>query len=160
MPTQQPCWMLRALLAAGCCWLLLAAAAAASSCCWLLHSSQQQQQQHACRVMDAGSFMHACQLLLMRACARRAYCKKCRVNIGSKSSGWPNVPVLIALSRVFTRMRRNRDQVIAWDTSEGPRSIVHCTRVCTFSPRGPPTAVICLRTRVPKFDLNLVLVPR
>ena len=84
-----------ALLAAGCCWLLLAAAAAASSCCWLLHSSQQQQQQHACRVMDAGSFMHACQLLLMRACARRAYCKKCRVNIGSKSSGWPNVPVLI-----------------------------------------------------------------
>ena len=24
-----------------------------------------------------------------------AYCKKCRVNLGSKSSGWPNVAVLI-----------------------------------------------------------------
>ena len=38
---------------------------------------------------------YACQLLLMRARARRAYCKKCRVHIGSKSSGWPNVAVLI-----------------------------------------------------------------
>ena len=27
-----------------------------------------------------------------------AYCKKCRVNLGSKSSGWPNVPVLISYS--------------------------------------------------------------
>ena len=46
---------------------------------------------HACRSMHAGS----CQLLLMRACAWRVYCKKCRVNLGSKRSGWPNVPVLI-----------------------------------------------------------------
>jgi hypothetical protein len=29
----------------------------------------------------------------MRACARRAYCEKCWVNLGSKSSGWPNVHV-------------------------------------------------------------------
>ena len=41
------------------------------------------------------NMMNACELLLMRARARRAYCKKCRVHIGSKSSGWPNVPVLI-----------------------------------------------------------------
>jgi hypothetical protein len=50
---------------------------------------------HACRSMHAGS----CQLLLMRVCAPRAYCKKCRVNLGSKSSGWPNVPVLIQSCR-------------------------------------------------------------
>jgi hypothetical protein len=31
----------------------------------------------------------------MRACARRAYCKKCRVNLGSKRSGWSNIPDLI-----------------------------------------------------------------
>jgi hypothetical protein len=37
---------------------------------------------HVCRSMHAGS----CQLLLMRACARCAYCKKCRVNLGSKRS--------------------------------------------------------------------------
>jgi hypothetical protein len=52
---------------------------------------------HACRFMHAGS----CQLLLMRACARRAYCKKCRVNLGSKSSGWPNEPVLIIVRILF-----------------------------------------------------------
>jgi hypothetical protein len=46
----------------------------------------------ACRSMHAGS----CQLLLMRACAWRAYCEKCRVNLGSKRSNWPNVPVLIS----------------------------------------------------------------
>jgi hypothetical protein len=39
--------------------------------------------------------MNACELLLMRARARRAYCKKCRVHIGSTSSGWPNVPVFM-----------------------------------------------------------------
>ena len=61
--------------------------AAAAACCAAASSSsqqqqqqpaaarsqQQQQQQHACWVMDAGSVMHACQLLLMRACVRRAY---------------------------------------------------------------------------------------
>ena len=79
------------------------------------HACTQQQQYvaaaacmpvHACRSMHAGSCMpvHACRfmpaaskLLLMRACAWRAYCKKCRVNLGSKRSGWPNVPVLIQL---------------------------------------------------------------
>ena len=45
--------------------------------------------------MDAGSFMHACQLLLMRACVRRAYCKKCRVHIVLEIVGRSNVPVLI-----------------------------------------------------------------
>jgi hypothetical protein len=45
---------------------------------------------HACR------FIRSCQLLLMHACARRAYCNKCRVNLGSKSVGRPNVPVLIS----------------------------------------------------------------
>ena len=30
-----------------------------------------------------------------------AYCKKCRVNLGSKSSGWPNVPVLIESSWIY-----------------------------------------------------------
>jgi hypothetical protein len=48
--------------------------------------------------MHAGS----CQLLLMRACARRAYCKKCRVNLGSKRSGWPNVPVLTVFHIIRT----------------------------------------------------------
>ena len=81
----------------------------------LLHQHACRFMQHACRSMHAGSciqhafriacrFMHAgpcmpvhaMQLLLMRARARRAYCKKCRVNLGSKSSGWPNVPVLIS----------------------------------------------------------------
>jgi hypothetical protein len=46
--------------------------------------------------------MNACELLLMRARARRAYCKKCRVHIGSKSSGWPNVPVLISNREDYT----------------------------------------------------------
>ena len=45
--------------------------------------------------MDDGSFMHACQLLLMRACVRRAYCKKCRVHIVLESVGRSNVPALI-----------------------------------------------------------------
>jgi hypothetical protein len=61
---------------------------------------------HACRSMHAGS----CQLL-MCACARRAYCKKCRVNLGSKSSGWSNIPDLILyLSTVIycTYGRRHR----------------------------------------------------
>jgi hypothetical protein len=33
---------------------------------------------HPCRLIHAGPCMpvHSCQLLLMRACARRAYCKK------------------------------------------------------------------------------------
>ena len=52
---------------------------------------------HACRLIHAGPCMpvHSCQLLLMRACARRAYCKKCRVDLGSKRSGWSNIPDLI-----------------------------------------------------------------
>ena len=89
---QQPCWLLAAqLLAAGAAAQLLlllldAAAAVASS---------QQQQQHAYRFMDAGSFMHACQLLLMRACVLRAYCKKCRVHIVLERVGRSNIPVLI-----------------------------------------------------------------
>ena len=45
----------------------------------------------SCRSMH----VHSCQLLLMRACAWRPYCKKCGVNLGSKSSDWPYVPVLI-----------------------------------------------------------------
>ena len=40
------------------------------------------------------NMMNACELLLMRARARRAYCKKCRVHIGSKRSGWSNIPDL------------------------------------------------------------------
>ena len=61
--------------------------------------TQQQQQQHACMpahsLIHSGPCMpvHSRQLLLMRACARRAYCKKCRVNLGSKRSGWPNILV-------------------------------------------------------------------
>ena len=89
---QQPCWLLAAqLLAAGAAAQLLllldVAAAVASS---------QQQQQHAYRFMDAGSFMHACQLklLLMRACVLRAYCKKCRVHIVLERVGRSNMPVL------------------------------------------------------------------
>ena len=30
-----------------------------------------------------------------------AYCKNCRVNLGSKSSGWPNVSVLIFFKKYF-----------------------------------------------------------
>ena len=51
-----------------CCWLLLlAVAAAAASSSQQQSANSQQQQQHACRFMEAGSFMHACQLLPMRA---------------------------------------------------------------------------------------------
>ena len=77
----EPACMRAAAAASCCCWLLLVLLLA---CCWLLLAAaqqQQQQQQHACWFMDAGSFMHACQLLLMRACVRRAYCKKCRVQL-------------------------------------------------------------------------------
>jgi hypothetical protein len=35
-----------------------------------------------------------------------AYCKKCRVNLGSKSSGWPNVPLLICQSTYPTRIAK------------------------------------------------------
>jgi hypothetical protein len=46
--------------------------------------------------------VHSCRLLLMRACARRAYYKKYRLNLGSKRSGWPNIPDLIwRFSNVF-----------------------------------------------------------
>ena len=42
-----------------------------------------------------------------------AYCKKCRVNLGSKSSGWPNVAVLIPDSlRFSTCMITNLDLVL------------------------------------------------
>ena len=36
----------------------------------------------------------ACQLLLMRTRARRAYCKKCRVHIALERVGRSNIPVL------------------------------------------------------------------
>ena len=39
---------------------------------------------------------HECELLLMRARARRAYYKKCRVHIALEIVGRPNIPVLIA----------------------------------------------------------------
>ena len=91
---QQPCWLLAAQL--------LAAGAAAQLLLLLLllqqqpaAASSQQQQQHAYRFMDAGSFMHACQLLLMRACVLRAYYKKCRVHIVLERVGRSNMPVLI-----------------------------------------------------------------
>jgi hypothetical protein len=76
-----------AMLAAAAALLLAAAVrqpvAAASS------SSGNQQQpaasssssHHALRSIHTGSFMHACPLMLMRACARRAYCKKCWVHL-------------------------------------------------------------------------------
>jgi hypothetical protein len=41
------------------------------------------------------NMMNACELLLMRARARRAYCKKCRVHIALEIVGRPNIPVLI-----------------------------------------------------------------
>jgi hypothetical protein len=37
--------------------------------------------------------MNACELVLMRARARRAYCKKCRVHIALEIVGRPNIPV-------------------------------------------------------------------
>ena len=74
------------------CWRMLLLTAGCCCCCWVLHSSRQQQ--HACWFMDAGSFMHACQLLLMRACVLRAYCKKCRVHIVLERVGRSNMPVL------------------------------------------------------------------
>jgi hypothetical protein len=77
------------MLAAGC-WLLLLllgavveqqpAAAASSSSNQQQSAASSSSSHHALRSMHAGSFMHACQLMLMRACARRAYCKKCRVH--------------------------------------------------------------------------------
>ena len=76
-------------------------ARSSSSCCSSMHAGSCMP---ACRSMHAGSCMpvHACrsmhagscQLLLMRACARRAYCKKCRVHLGSKRSGRSNIPDL------------------------------------------------------------------
>ena len=41
----------------------------------------------------------ACQLLLMRTRARRAYCKKCRVHIALEIVGRPNIPVLNSRSQ-------------------------------------------------------------
>ena len=41
------------------------------------------------------NMMNACELLLMRARARRAYCKKCRVHIALERVGRSNIPVLI-----------------------------------------------------------------
>ena len=72
-----------------------AAASSSSSSQQQPAGSSQQQQHHASRFMDAGSFMHACQLLLMRACVLRAYCKKCRVHIVLERVGRSNMPVLI-----------------------------------------------------------------
>ena len=43
----------------------------------------------------------ACQLLLMRTRARRAYCKKCRVHIALEIVGRPNIPVLIGYFRKY-----------------------------------------------------------
>ena len=41
------------------------------------------------------NMMNACELLLMRARARRAYCKKCRVHIALERVGRSDIPVLI-----------------------------------------------------------------
>ena len=45
---------------------------------------------------------YACQLLLMRTRARRAYCKKCRVHIALERVGRSNIPVLIFPSLSLT----------------------------------------------------------
>jgi hypothetical protein len=78
------CWQPLLTAAAGCWHLLLLLADAQQQVAAAASSSNSQQQlpaiaaaaassscQHACRFMDAGSFMHACQLLLMRACMDR-----------------------------------------------------------------------------------------
>ena len=57
------------------------------------------------------NMMNACELLLMRARARRAYCKKCRVHIALEIVGRPNIPVLIQsidharITRAHARMQ-------------------------------------------------------
>jgi hypothetical protein len=101
------------------------AAAAAAACmpvhacphagpCMPVHSCSMQ---HACsdayRFMHPGSCMpvHACRFMpaaagaCVRACARCAYCQKCRVNLGSKRSGWSNISDLINMVIVQLSVR-------------------------------------------------------
>ena len=74
----------------------------------------------------------------MRARARRAYCKKCRANLGSKSSGWSNIPdfkisliyphtilfiVLLGLS-LFYWWDRLRPRCLIWGRGRGGRRAV------------------------------------
>jgi hypothetical protein len=131
------CWQLLLLLAA-------ADAAASSCCCWLLLRISQQQQpavaaagsqpllasgsssssQHACRFMHAGSLMHACLLLMMRACVRRAYCKKCRVHLALERVGRSNIPVLMSRARQTGNISTRVSQISGQPFS--PRSIRAC----------------------------------
>jgi hypothetical protein len=63
--------------------------------------------------MHAGSYMpvHACRFIHASCCwCVRAHgvrtVKKCRVNLGSKSSGWPNIPVLTAWLIEYFNVKR------------------------------------------------------
>jgi hypothetical protein len=62
--------------------------------CMLVHtrSRSSMHASHACR------FLHACQLLLIRACLWRAYCKKCRVHLVPYRCVPSNIHVLIRYS--------------------------------------------------------------
>ena len=53
----------------------------------------------------------ACQLLLMRTRARRAYCKKCRVHIALEIVGRPNIPVLIT-TILYSKLTKNKICVV------------------------------------------------
>jgi hypothetical protein len=81
---------------------------------------------HACRFLHVGSFMHACQLPLMRACVRRAYCKKCRVYLALERVGRSNIPVLIP-----------RYTAPAASTTRA-RVVVHVCTVAAAPARGGP----------------------
>jgi hypothetical protein len=50
----------------------------------------------------------------MRACARRAYCEKCRVNLGSKRSGWSSIPDVICICRIRVFIEMHRYSKLRW----------------------------------------------
>jgi hypothetical protein len=63
-----------------------------------------------------------------------AYCKKCQVNLGSKSSGWLNVPVLITNAPNSTNPSRMLLNLVCTTVrsliSVGSFLLTHCHQIC------------------------------
>ena len=124
------------------------------------------------------NMMNACELLLMRARARRAYCKKCRVHIALEIVGRPNIPVLIQNATIVRLSRLshgdNRWQYLQYkyrlyreitynmnnyhrlsvchfaSRVVGDNRILPYVRLCTTPPPTPPNA----RTKAPGFQVH------
>jgi hypothetical protein len=68
--------------------------------------------------MPVRSCMYACQLLLMRARARRAYCKKCRVH---------NKPSKSLAGQILHASRRRSNALACMAPSEAPETSSRAT---------------------------------